>query len=173
MWVPSLGQEDALEEGMATHSSIPAWRTPWTEEPVGSQRVGHNWSDWACTVCSDMGKTRGHHTKRSKSERERQIPSDITCMWNLKYDANEPSCGREIEPQTQRTGCQREGPGSARAGGWGGRRVVSDKTDKQQGLTGSTGSRLQYPTKRTSLVVQRLRTSLAVQGTRVWSLIGS
>ena len=32
-WVPSLGQEDPLKEGMATHSSILAWRIPWTEEP--------------------------------------------------------------------------------------------------------------------------------------------
>ena len=32
-WVRSLGQEDPLEEGMAAHSSIPAWRIPWTEEP--------------------------------------------------------------------------------------------------------------------------------------------
>ena len=41
------GWEDPLEEGMATHSSILAWRTPWTEEPgglqsTGSQRVGHD-----------------------------------------------------------------------------------------------------------------------------------
>jgi len=35
MRVPSLGQEDSLEEGMATHSSILAWRLPWTEEPAG------------------------------------------------------------------------------------------------------------------------------------------
>ena len=46
-WVGSLGWEDPLEEGMATHSSIQAWRIPWTEEPgglqsVGLQRVGHN-----------------------------------------------------------------------------------------------------------------------------------
>ena len=45
--VQSLGQEDPLEEGMATHSSILAWRIPWTKEPggltsIGSQRVGHN-----------------------------------------------------------------------------------------------------------------------------------
>ena len=33
--VPSLGQEDSLEEQMATHSSIPAWRIPWTEEAGG------------------------------------------------------------------------------------------------------------------------------------------
>ena len=45
--VPSLGREDPLEEGKATHSSLLAWRIPWTEEPGGlqsteSQRVGHN-----------------------------------------------------------------------------------------------------------------------------------
>ena len=45
--VRSLGQEDPLEKGMATHSSILAWRIPLTEEPGGlqpmeSQRVGHN-----------------------------------------------------------------------------------------------------------------------------------
>ena len=45
--VQSLGQEDPLEEEMATHSSILAWRIPWTEEPgglqsMGSQRVGHD-----------------------------------------------------------------------------------------------------------------------------------
>ena len=44
--VQSLGWEDPLEKGMATHSSIPAWRTSWTEEPgrlqsMRSQRVGH------------------------------------------------------------------------------------------------------------------------------------
>ena len=46
-WVQSLGQEDSLQEGMATHSSILAWRIPWTEEPggqqsMGPQRVGHD-----------------------------------------------------------------------------------------------------------------------------------
>ena len=35
-----LGQEDPLEEGMATHSSILAWRIPWTEEPGGLQSIG-------------------------------------------------------------------------------------------------------------------------------------
>ena len=46
-WVQSLGQEDPLEKEVATHSSIFAWNTPWTEEPnrlqsMGSQRVGHD-----------------------------------------------------------------------------------------------------------------------------------
>ena len=41
-------------------------------------------------ICSNMVATRDYHTKRSKSERERQIPYDITFMQNLKYDTNEP-----------------------------------------------------------------------------------
>ena len=40
MWVQSLGWEDLLEKGMATHSSILAWRIPWTEEPGGLQSMG-------------------------------------------------------------------------------------------------------------------------------------
>ena len=40
MQVPSLGQEDPLEEGMATHSSILAGKSPWTEEPGGLQSIG-------------------------------------------------------------------------------------------------------------------------------------
>ena len=47
MWLRSLGQEEPLEEGMATHSSILAWRIPQTENPdgpqsTGSQKVGHD-----------------------------------------------------------------------------------------------------------------------------------
>ena len=40
MEVGSLGQEDLLEEGMATHSKIPGWRIPWTVEPGGLQFMG-------------------------------------------------------------------------------------------------------------------------------------
>ena len=48
-WVRSLGWEDPLEKEMATHSSILAWRIPWTEEPgglqfTGSKRVGYDWA---------------------------------------------------------------------------------------------------------------------------------
>ena len=47
MQFQSLGQEDPLDKGIATHSSLHAWRIPWPEEPgglqfMGSQRVGHN-----------------------------------------------------------------------------------------------------------------------------------
>ena len=45
-WAQSLGWEDRLEKEMATHSSIPAWKITWMEEPgrlqsTGSQRIGH------------------------------------------------------------------------------------------------------------------------------------
>ena len=55
-------QEGPLEKGLATYSSILAWRNPWTEEPgglqfIGSQRIGHNWSYLACTHCRrQLGK---------------------------------------------------------------------------------------------------------------------
>ena len=61
-WVRSLGWEDPLEKGMATHSSVLAWRIPWTEEPgrlqsMGWQRVGHDWNDLAHSTISEfMGK---------------------------------------------------------------------------------------------------------------------
>ena len=61
-WVWSLGWEDPLEEEMATHSSILAWRIPWTEEPgriqfMASQRFGH---DWAMNTFSDSGDFMSH-----------------------------------------------------------------------------------------------------------------
>ena len=58
MLLQTLGLEDPLEEGRATHSSILAWRIPWTEEPhglqsMGSQRMGHDRSNLALSkhVC--------------------------------------------------------------------------------------------------------------------------
>ena len=66
-WVQSLGQEDLLEKGKATHSSTFAWKIPWMEEPgrlqsMGSPRVGH---DWATSL---------HylHTQTAKAE---------SCLW--------------------------------------------------------------------------------------------
>ena len=50
MWVQSLGQEDPLEKGMATHSSIHAWKIPWTEEPGG-------YSSWGCKELDTMEAT--------------------------------------------------------------------------------------------------------------------
>ena len=47
MQVQSLGREDSLEEGMVTHSSILAWRIPWTEEPAGYRPEGRKELDMA------------------------------------------------------------------------------------------------------------------------------
>ena len=60
--VQSLGWEDPLEKGMATHSSVLAWRIPWTEEPgglqsMGSRRVGQDWAtstDWVPWVIQQI-----------------------------------------------------------------------------------------------------------------------
>ena len=59
-WVQSLSWEDLLEEDMATHSSILAWRTLWTEESgslqsIGSHRVRHDGNDLACTHAEISG----------------------------------------------------------------------------------------------------------------------
>ena len=67
----SLGQEDPLEKEMATHSSILAWRIPWTEESgglqsMGSHRVGHDWVTEA-------------HT-------ESYIGQDGISVWSLQWD---------------------------------------------------------------------------------------
>ena len=56
-WIQSLGGEDALEEGMGTHSGILACRIPWAEEPgelqcIGLQRVGHDW--WSNAECEGL-----------------------------------------------------------------------------------------------------------------------
>ena len=51
-WVRSLGWEDPLEKGKATHSSILAWRIPWTIQSMGSQRVGHDWATFTSSVSS-------------------------------------------------------------------------------------------------------------------------
>ena len=75
MWetqIPSLGCENPLEKGMATYSSILAWKIAWTEEPggvqsMGSQRVGHDWSDQASMHACNLDKISGsNHTLPSQ-----------------------------------------------------------------------------------------------------------
>ena len=74
-WVRPLGWEDSLEDGMATHSSILAWRTPRAEEPgrrqsVGLQRVGHD-----CVNNSFTSIASAHH-----------VPSQlIRCAWSSAW----------------------------------------------------------------------------------------
>ena len=58
--VPSLGGEDPMEKGMATHSSIIAWKIPWTEEPGGLQSIELH--------SVDMTEQLNHHTVNPESE---------------------------------------------------------------------------------------------------------
>ena len=55
-WIRSLGWEDPLEKGKATHSSILAWRIPWTIQSMGSQRVGYNWATFTFTFLTRTSK---------------------------------------------------------------------------------------------------------------------
>ena len=85
MRVQTLGREDPLEEQMATHSSILAWRIPWTEEPsglqsMGLQRVRHDWA----TMHASPGQIKPSfenkaNTKETKMGRERG-PVDVECL---------------------------------------------------------------------------------------------
>ena len=97
-WVWSLGWEDPLKEDMTTHSSILAWRIPWTEEPgrpqsMGSQRVRHDWSDSA----------HKHHKLQIQSEAECYLilsispsatvmPVDLNHSVLLPRSCPSPSC---------------------------------------------------------------------------------
>ena len=49
-WVQSLGWEDPLEKGKAIHSSILAWRIPWTVQSMGTQRAGHDWATFTLSL---------------------------------------------------------------------------------------------------------------------------
>ena len=56
--------------------------------------------EWNNAICSNMDGPTDYHTKWSKSERGRQIPYDVTYMWNLKYDTNELIYEVETDSQT-------------------------------------------------------------------------
>ena len=121
---PLERKEDPLEKRMATHSSILAWRIPWTEEPgglqsIGSERVRHDWRDSAHTHTATWKDLETYHTKWSESDRERQMSDYITHILNLKCDTNEFICETETDyrPREQ-TCCQGGGGGRGRLGAW-------------------------------------------------------
>ena len=97
MWVQSLGQEDPLEQEMATHSSIFAWRIPWTEEPdrlrsMGSQRAGlstHmqyvgmcNIKRWVLGALLSRGRTLSDG-KGGIRQQEKSTVVPLHCSWAL------------------------------------------------------------------------------------------
>ena len=65
--------------------------------------------EWNNAICSNMNGPRDYHTKWSQSERERQIPYDITYMWDLKSDTNELTCEIETDSWLPRRGGWGEG----------------------------------------------------------------
>ena len=87
----SLGQEDPLEEGMAIHSSILAWRIPWTEEPdglqsIGSQKVRHDWVTNIFTlVCSLIFSSL--QGKADYTE-ELRATTNFWRAWSMMVDSN-------------------------------------------------------------------------------------
>ena len=88
MWVWSLGWEDPLEKEMATHSSILAWRIPWTEGPgglpsIGSQRVRHDWSNLA-----QQNTERGaHEREQMKDVKEKEKEWLFPCQYLLCHSS--------------------------------------------------------------------------------------
>ena len=86
-WVWSLGQEDPLEKGMETYSSILAQRILWTEEAMGLQRVGHDWATNTVTF-----KVRSHWSGGPK-------PQGLVSFWEE---------GKGIEPQVSKIMCTQE-----------------------------------------------------------------
>ena len=71
MWVRSVGREDPLEKEMTTHSSILAWRIPWTKEPCGLQSIGSQESDMTeVTYCASS-----HSAHRGMKDVLRVVPT--------------------------------------------------------------------------------------------------
>ena len=103
-------REDAQWGGQGSPRQCSCLENPWTGEPgrysPRARRVAHDWRDSArmhayggtllsrekgrnAAVCSNVNGPRDYRSKWSKSDRERQIPYDITYTWNLKYDTND------------------------------------------------------------------------------------
>ena len=125
-WVQTLGREDSLEEGMATHSSILACRIPWIEESSGlqftrSQRVRHNLSVLACTLVnmyqfSSVQFSRSvvsdsswrHESQHARLPVHHQLPESTQTHVPWVGDAMQPShpLSPHQIPDTRSTGTQ-------------------------------------------------------------------
>ena len=101
MWVQSLGREDPLEKGMATHSSIFAWRIPWTEEPgglqsIGSQKVRHELKrlgTHAQAWVRERPQTKVKHNPGGKAWTQSQFKSRAK---SIKWSNHLPPCGYKL-----------------------------------------------------------------------------
>ena len=141
MWVQSLGWENPLEKGMATHTSIPAWRVPWTEKPGklqsrGLQEADHDWSNSACTTyhlghcgllwCSKESPGEPHFGMRASTQKT-ELPilfhGPKPVLW-LHLTSSSQRCA--VPPGARRRVssmdvdyiyCQQESPGPGRPSG--------------------------------------------------------
>ena len=92
--VPSLGLEDPMEESMAAHSSVLAWRIPWTKEigglqSRGTQRVRHDWRGLACMhteATTHLAQPQSTGTQRAWSNNGRVFfsPSFSSCSFSIE-----------------------------------------------------------------------------------------
>ena len=96
-----------------------------------------------------MDEPRDYHTSQNNSEREKQIPYDITYMWNVKYDTNQDSYKAKIDSQTQRTDFRlsrrRGGGGVDWEFGISRGKVLYIKWINNKILLDSTGNYIRYP----------------------------
>ena len=110
-WVQTLGWEDPLEKGMATHSSILAGRIPWTEQPgglqsMGSQRIRHN---WATNTFTDI------HREKSmwrSTQEENHVKTDDE--WCISKSRNSKGC---LET-TRNSEVRKDSPAQVLEGAW-------------------------------------------------------
>ena len=95
-WVQSLGREESLEKGMATHSSILAWEfhaqeKPGGLQPVGSQRIRHDWGTYTLTFhCRRAIKSRMIPWQK---ERKRELKTSLEVQWLRLHVVNAGSEG--------------------------------------------------------------------------------
>ena len=142
----SLGQEDPLEKGMTTNSSILAWRIPWTEEPGGLQfivlqRVGHNWVTKHKTALSfnslTSSKSRQTKTKHSSLQWQLQLNLEEAKIWNPNLHVRQKNIhlsSEELEPnRVQTEPCGLPGRTESEAGTWRYRATRTDKAHPEEG----------------------------------------
>ena len=95
---PSLSNPmDCSLSGSSTHGIFQAKVLEW-----GAKLLRHK-NKWNFATCNNMDGPRVYHTKWSKSEKDRQIPYDVTYMWNLKYDTKELMCRNRLTDIRQQT----------------------------------------------------------------------
>ena len=124
-WVQSLGWEGLLEKEVATHSTILAWKIPWTEEPgrlqsMGLQRVGHDWATFTFLLSRNELDTVKSVTFNKRSPKQICLCSHISALISAKCEHKPLRCGRNSQrsPVTcAARGGSREGQGCTQPGG--------------------------------------------------------